>query len=217
MLSGLLWLCPVKGTRHVPRGQFLSLPWGPGQGRGAISALCSPTHFHPIQLLVFSHLAPALPLLMFPRAWEPSCGLLLRSLGSGACAGVCAGAGLGSMLCTAGAGCSFPLHRCGSTPIFLGCLFFVGCGDGGTCLGVSVNPGHGVLSLEWWLLGSDPVLLGAGEGRRAGWCLLGRGMRRCSPEIFGSDALSLAAGRVPTVPFGAPIPWHCWVAVEAEA
>lgn len=144
MLSGLLWLCPVKGTRHVPRGQFLSLPQGPGQGN-AISALHSPTHSHPIQLLILSHLAPALPLLIFPRAWEPSCGLLQRSLGSEACSGVCAGGGLGSMLCSAGAGCLFPLHPCCSTLIFLRCLFFVGCGDGGTCLGMSMNPGLGLV------------------------------------------------------------------------
>lgn len=195
MLSGLLWLCPVKRTRHVPRGWFLSLPLGPGQGH-AISALRSPTHFHPIQLLILSHLAPALPLLIFPRAWEPSCGLLLRGLGSGACAGVCAGAGLGSMLCSAGAGCSSPVHPCCSTLIFLECLVFVGCGDGGTCLGVSVDPGHGVLSLEWWMLGSDPMLLGAGEGRRADWFLFGRSVRRCPTEVFGSGALSLATGRV---------------------
>lgn len=218
MLSGLLWLCPVKGTCHVPRGQFLSLPWGPGQcsisalstRTGTLYQCSSLTHSFPSHLVADTFpLAPALLLLLFPRAWEPSCGLLLRSLGSGACACVCAGAGLGSILCTAGAGCSLPLHPCCSTPIFLGCLVFAGCGNGGTCLGVSVDPGHGVFSLEWWLLGSDPVMLGAGEGRRTGWCLLGRWMRRCSPEMFGSDALSLAAGRVPTVPFGAPIPWHC--------
>lgn len=48
-----------------------------------------------------------------------------------------------------------------------------------------MNPGRGISSLDWWLLGSDLVLLGAGEGARAGWRLLGRGMRRCLPEMFG--------------------------------
>lgn len=155
--------------------------------------------------------------------------LLRTSLGSGACAGLCAGAGLGSMLCSAGAGCSLPLHPCCSASIFSGCLIFVGCGDGGfrgvneswpgTCLGVSVDPGHGILSLEWWLLGSGPVLLSAGEGTRAGWCLLGRGTRRCLPEMFGSGSLSLAAGRVHSA-FWCSHPWQCWVAVawrETEA
>lgn len=80
MLSGLLWLCPVKGTHHLPRGQLPSPPQGQGC---AVSALCSPTHFHPAQPLILSHLAPALPLLVFPRVWELSCGCIPRRQGWG--------------------------------------------------------------------------------------------------------------------------------------
>lgn len=212
MLSGLLWLCPAKGTHHLPRGQLPSPPQGQGC---AVSALRSPTHFHPAQPLILSHLAPALPLLVFPRVWELSCGWSQGARAGGVCVGVCTGAELGSVPSSPGAGRSFPFIPVAALPSFRDACFLGAVVLGRLVWGCQWILGGGIV-LRVVAVGVQPHALGCWGGQW-GWCLLGRRVKRCPPGMLGLRCFVLGSGKGLPVPLSTPVPWHHPAVGETEA